>query len=57
MATDPPADPIWVYFREREGARRIVSAAQNEDGSWIVHDGPITRRMGAEEFELRFERV
>jgi hypothetical protein len=34
-----------------------VSAAQDEDGDWIVRDGMITRRMGADEFELRFERV
>jgi hypothetical protein len=59
VATDRPrrADPVWVYYREREGAQRIVSAAQDEDGSWIVRDGMITRRMGADEFELRFERV
>jgi uncharacterized protein YdeI (BOF family) len=57
VATDRPVDPVWVYYREREGAKRIVSAAQNEDGSWIVRDGAITRRMSADEFELRFERV
>ena len=57
MASDPPADPVWVHYRERVGARLIVSAAQDVDGTWIVRDGAITRRMGADEFELRFERV
>jgi uncharacterized protein YdeI (BOF family) len=57
MAAEPPADPAWVYYREREGARQMVSAIENEDGTWIVRDGVITRRMGADEFELRFERV
>ena len=57
MPTDPPAEADWAYYREREGAQRIVSAAQDEDGSWIVRDGVTTRRMAADEFELRFERV